>query len=237
MLLEVKDLTVYYGEAVRAIEDVSLTVREGEIVALIGPNGAGKSTTLKAICGLVEVAHGSILFEGQTIKGFPPYKLVRLGISLVPEYRRLFSSMTVLENLQMGAYLNNGKQQFREALETVFQLFPILYERQNQRAGTLSGGEQQMLAIGRALMLKPRLLMLDEPSLGLSPNYVDIIFDKLQEINSNGVSMLIVEQNARIALEYADRGYVFGMGRVILEDSAESLLQNSQIQKVFLGGA
>jgi branched-chain amino acid transport system ATP-binding protein len=241
-LLQVKNLTVYY-ESVLALDNVSISVNEGEIVALIGPNGAGKSTTLKAICGLLVPQSGEILFEGERINGKQPYQLVEKGLCLVPEGRKVFYSMTVLENLEMGAYtLGNGFMSFwgknpliEERIERVFELFPILKERRKQRAGTLSSGEQQMLAIGRALMLKPKLLLLDEPSLGLSPNYVEIIFDKIKEINREGVTILLVEQNVRVALEYADRGYVFEIGRIAFEDKADNLLENNIIKKTFLG--
>jgi branched-chain amino acid transport system ATP-binding protein len=241
-LLQVKNLTVYY-ESVLALDNVSISVNEGEIVALIGPNGAGKSTTLKAICGLLVPQSGEILFEGERINGKQPYQLVEKGLCLVPEGRKVFYSMTVLENLEMGAYtLGNGFMSFwgknpliEERIERVFELFPILKERRKQRAGTLSSGEQQMLAIGRALMLKPKLLLLDEPSLGLSPNYVEIIFDKIKEINKEGVTILLVEQNVRMALEYADRGYVFEIGRIAFEDKADNLLENDIIKKTFLG--
>jgi branched-chain amino acid transport system ATP-binding protein len=241
-LLQVKNLTVYY-ESVLALDNVSISVNEGEIVALIGPNGAGKSTTLKAICGLLVPQSGEILFEGEKINGKQPYQLVEKGLCLVPEGRKVFYSMTVLENLEMGAYtLGNGFMSFwgrnpliEERIERVFELFPVLKERRKQRAGTLSSGEQQMLAIGRALMLKPKLLLLDEPSLGLSPNYVEIIFDKIKEINKEGVTILLVEQNVRVALEYADRGYVFEIGRIAFEDKADNLLENDIIKKTFLG--
>lgn len=234
MLLEVKNLTVYY-DTVLALDNISLNVSEGEIVAMIGPNGAGKSTALKAICGLVKPKSGEILFRGENINGNQPYKLVEKGLCLVPEGRRVFSSMTVLENLEMGAYTRNDKKVVQEDIDKVFSLFPGLKERQKQRAGTLSSGEQQMLAIGRALMLKPRLLLLDEPSLGLSPNYVDTVFEKIKEINRNGTTILLVEQNARMALEYADRGYVFEIGKIAFEDKAKHLLENDKVRKSFLG--
>ena len=242
-LLQVRNLTVYY-ETVVALDNVSINVEEGEIVALIGPNGAGKSTTLKAICGLLVPRSGEILFRGERINGRQPYQLVEKGLCLVPEGRRIFYSMSVLENLDMGAYtLYSGFISFgvkssliKERMERVFELFPILRERQRQRAGTLSSGEQQMLAIGRALMLEPKLLLLDEPSLGLSPNYVEVIFEKIREINKEGVTILLVEQNVRMALEYADRGYVFEIGRIAFEGRAEDLLRNDEIRKTFLGG-
>jgi len=235
-LLDVRNLTVYY-DAVLALDDISLCVNKGEIVAMIGPNGAGKSTALKAICGLVKPRSGKILFDGEDITGKQPYQLVEKGLCLVPEGRRIFPSMTVLENLEMGAFIITGDQKsiIRERIEMVFNLFPVLKERWKQRAGTLSSGEQQMLAIGRALMLKPKLLLLDEPSLGLSPNYVEIVFEKIKEINKEGTAILLVEQNARMALEYADRGYVFKIGKIALADDAKKLLENDDVRKSFLG--
>lgn len=234
MLLEAKDLTVYYG-AVKALGGASFRVHEGEIVAMIGPNGAGKSTALKAVCGLVKIRTGEILFQGEKINGLRPDELVRKGLSIVPEGRRLFSTMTVLENLEMGAFTRDGGS-IPQDLEKVFDLFPHLKERLRQRAATLSSGEQQMLALGRALMLKPRLLLADEPSLGLSPNYVDLIFEKLTEINKGGTSVLLVEQNAQMALEIAHRGYVFKIGEIVLEDEGKALLENDEVKKAFLGG-
>lgn len=246
-LLSVKNLTAYY-DTVLALNNVSLYVKEGEIVAMIGPNGAGKSTTLKAICGLIIPQSGEILFRGENINGNQPYQLVEKGLCLVPEGRRVFTSMSVLENLEMGAYMidhrpwtidyglrNREKSKVQGQLSMVFKLFPVLKERQKQRAGTLSGGEQQMLAIGRALMLKPKLLLLDEPSLGLSPNYVATVFEKIKEINNEGTTILLVEQNARMALEYADRGYVFKIGEIFLEDTGKNLLTNNEVKKLFLG--
>lgn len=239
MLLEVKDLTVHYG-TVQALDNISLNVNEGEIVAMIGPNGAGKSTALKAISGLLkatggEITKGEVFFSGGSIKNIPPHDLVRKGISLVPEGRRVFPTMTVLENLEMGGYTNNDRKVIKASLDRIFGLFPVLDKRRKQRAGTLSSGEQQMLAIGRALMLQPKLLLLDEPSLGLSPNYVEMVFEKLKEINKNGTTILLVEQNAKMALEYADRGYVFKIGEILLEDTRENLLKNDEIRKSFLG--
>lgn len=253
MLLEVKDITVCYG-SVKALENVSLKLNEGEIVAMIGPNGAGKSTTLKAISGLLEatgghIESGEILFEGKSIKKFRTDELVRKGISLVPEGRRLFSTMTVWENLEMGAYTKDygcytinlrkrkeQKSKVQSLMSEVFELFPILYERRKQKAGTLSSGEQQILALGRALMLEPKLLLTDEPSLGLSPNFVDLIFDKLIEINKNGTSILLVEQNAFMALEVCHRGYVFEIGSIVLEGEKEKLVKNKKVKKAYLGG-
>jgi len=240
LLLEVKDLTVYYG-AVKALENVSFTVNDGEIVAMIGPNGAGKSTALKAVSGVLEatgghIESGEILFEGESIKAYRTDELVKKGLSLVPEGRRVFPTMTVSENLEMGAFTRSDKVSTREDIDKVLTLFPQLKARTKQKAGTLSSGEQQMLAMGRALMLKPKLLLADEPSLGLSPNFVDLIFDKLVEINRNGTSILIVEQNASMALEIAHRGYVFSIGEIVLEDNGKNLLRNEDVKKAFLGG-
>lgn len=236
MLLNVKNLTVYY-DTVLALDNISLNVCDGEIVTLIGPNGAGKSTALKAICGLMKPKSGEILFQGENINSNQPYKLVEKGLCLVPEGRRVFTSMTVLENLEMGAFTLTSNQGavIRERIEKVFGLFPVLKERQKQRAGTLSSGEQQMLAIGRALMLKPKLLLLDEPSLGLSPNYVDTVFEKIKEINKDETTILLVEQNVRMALKYADRAYVFRIGEIAFEDKAKNLLENDEVKKLFLG--
>ncbi|MBU4268850.1 MAG: ABC transporter ATP-binding protein [Acidobacteria bacterium] len=236
MLLEVRNLTAYY-DTVLALDDISLNINEGEIVAMIGPNGAGKSTALKAICGLVKPKSGEVLFRGENINGKQPYQLVEKGLCLVPEGRRVFTSMTVLENLEMGGYTVSSGQSsvVRERIEKVFELFPVLKERRKQRSGTLSSGEQQMLAIGRALMLKPKLLLLDEPSLGLSPNYMDTVFEKIKEINIDGTTILLVEQNARMALEYANRGYVFEIGKIAFEDKAKNLLKNDLVRKSFLG--
>lgn len=234
MLLDVRNLTVYY-DTVLALDDISLNISEGEIVAMIGPNGAGKSTALKAICGLVKPKSGEVLFQGENINGKQPYQLVEKGLCLVPEGRRVFASMSVLENLEMGSYTRSNKKTLQEYIDKVFSIFPLLKERQRQRAGTLSSGEQQMLAIGRALMLKPKLLLLDEPSLGLSPNYVNTVFEKIKEINKDGTTILLVEQNARMALEYADRGYVFEIGKIAFEDKAKNLLENDKVRKSFLG--
>lgn len=234
MLLEAKNLTVYY-RVVKALEGVSFHVTEGEIVAMIGPNGAGKSTALKAVCGLIRPRSGDVLFQGEKINDLRTDELVGRGISLVPEGRRLFPTMTVLENLEMGAFTRKDPQAISEEVQKVFDLFPVLRERRKQMAGTLSTGEQQMLALGRALMLKPKLLLADEPSLGLSPNFIDLIFDKLIEINKNGTSILLVEQNARMALEIAHRAYVFKIGAIALEDSGKNLLENEEVKKVFLG--
>ena len=235
-LLEVNNLTVYYG-TVRALEKASFYVNPGEIVVMIGPNGAGKSTALNAVCGLVPVKEGEIRFQGKNIRRLFPDQLVKKGVSLVPEGRRIFSSMTVQENLEMGAFTiaNKEKTLIKERLKRVFKIFPILGERKRQKAGTLSSGEQQMLAIGRALMLEPKLLLLDEPSLGLSPNYVEAVSEKLVEINKDGTSILLVEQNAFKALEICHRGYVFGIGRIAVEGERQSLLNNEEIKRVLFG--
>jgi len=236
-ILEVKNLSVYYG-TVRALEDISFSVNQGEIVSLLGPNGAGKSTALKAICGLVPVDKGEICFQDKSISGLTPDRLVKKGLCLVPEGRRVFTTMTVIENLEMGAFtLSRGdSSELQKRLEKVYHLFPILRERKKQKAGTLSSGEQQMLAIGRALMLKPLLLLLDEPSLGLSPNYVEAVFEKLVDINKDGISILLVEQNAFKALEICHRGYIFEIGKIAIEGERGNLLNNEEIKRVLLGG-
>jgi len=234
-ILEVKNLSVYYGP-VRALENVSFYVSQGEIVSLLGPNGAGKSTVLKAICGLVPIHKGEIFFQGKKINGLTPDRLVRRGLCLVPEGKRIFTTMTVIENLEMGAFTLSNSSELKERLEKVFHLFPILKERKNQKAGTLSGGEQQMLAIARALMLKPSLLLLDEPSLGLSPNYVEAVLEKLVEINKDGISILLVEQNVFKALKICHRGYVFEIGKIAIEGERKDLLNNEKIKKMLLGG-
>lgn len=233
-LLEAKNISVYYG-SVKALEDVSFSVSEGEIVAMIGPNGAGKSTALKAVFGMIDIRAGNINFNGEDIKGLRPDEHVSKGISLIPEGRRLFPSMTVIENLEMGAFLRKGNNTTAE-IEKVLEIFPILKEKRGQNAGVLSTGEQQILAMGRALMQNPKLLLADEPSLGLSPSYVDIIFEKIIEINKSGVGILLVEQNAHMALEIAHRGYVFKIGRIFLEDTGRNLLKSEEVRKAFLGG-
>ncbi len=240
LLLDVRDLTVRYG-AVVALKNVSFHVAEGEIVAMIGPNGAGKSTALKAVSGVLEatdgtIENGEILFEGKSIKGLKTSELVGRGISLAPEGRRVFTTMTVLENLQMGAYKRKDKASVSQDIDMVLTLFPPIKERTKQKAGTLSTGEQQMLAIGRALMQRPKLLLADEPSLGLSPNFVGLIFDKFTEINKNGTSIFLVEQNASEALAIANRGYVFSVGEIMLEDTGQNLLGDEKVKKSFLGG-
>jgi len=229
-LLEVNNISAFYG-TVRALHDMSFFVNKGEIVVLLGPNGAGKSTALKSVCGLVSVKKGEIKFQNEEILGDTPDRLVKKGLSLVPEGRRIFKSMSVQENLEMGAYTikNKNKAIIKENLDNVFQLFPILKERRKQKAGTLSTGEQQMLSIGRALMLNPTLLLLDEPSLGLSPNYVNRIYDRLVEINKNGTSLLIVEQNIQKAFEICSRGYILKNGSVEFEGNKKELIENLNI--------
>jgi len=240
LLLEVKNLTARY-EAITALKEISFDVNEREIVAMIGPNGAGKSTALKAVSGVLEatdgtIESGEILFESESIKGLRTDELVAKGICLVPEGRRVFPTMTVLENLEMGAYKRKDKTAVSQDIYMVLTLFPQLKERVKQKAGTLSTGEQQMLAIGRALMLKPKLLLADEPSLGLSPNFVELVFDKLVEINRKGTTILLVEQNASEALKIAHRAYVFSIGEIVLKDTGENLLRNEEVKKAFLGG-
>jgi len=224
-----------YG-ATSCLHDLSLTVNEGEIVALLGANGAGKTTTLMAISGLVAVRWGTITFQGSPIVGLPPELIVGLGISHVPEGRRMLPRMTVMENLELGAYLRSDQPAMARDLERVFTLFPILATRRRQLAGTLSGGEQQMLAIGRGLMARPKLLLLDEPSLGLAPKLVVTIFETITRINQEGVTLLLVEQNAYLALKIAHRGYVLETGRIVLTDTAERLAQNPQVKAAYLGG-
>lgn len=238
-ILSVNNLNVCYAK-VKALTNVSFSVNDGEIVSMIGPNGAGKSTALKAVSGLLEstgghIESGDIAFQGQDIRNFTTDGLAMKGISLVPEGRRIFSTMTVLENLEMGAYTRNDKQSIKDDIDKVFTLFPQLKDRIHQRAGRLSGGEQQMLAIGRSLMLKPKLLLADEPSLGLSPNFVDVIFENLIEINKGGTSILLVEQNVRAALEVCSRAYVFEIGSIALEGEREILLKDEGIRRVYLG--
>jgi len=235
-LLQVAAVHTYYG-TIQALRGVSLAVWPGEVVTLIGSNGAGKSTTLKTISGLLRPRQGEILLEGRRLDRRPPHVIVRLGVSQVPEGRRIFPRLTVDENLQMGAYARRDRKGIAADRERVLTLFPRLKERLRQRAGTLSGGEQQMLAIGRALMAAPRLLLLDEPSMGLAPVLVDAIFDAIREINGQGVTVLLVEQNAQLALSIAHRGYVLQTGNVVLEDSAEGLSRNPHVRRVYLGEA
>src|SRR5450755_3340431 len=235
-MLEIKNLTVSYG-AISALHGISLSVPAGGIVTLIGSNGAGKTTTLKAVSGLLKPKSGEIFYDGQNIAGLPPYEIVARGLSHVPEGRMIFANLTVLENLQMGAYLVRDKRIVRRELEFVFATFPRLQEREQQIAGTLSGGEQQMLAIGRALMSKPKFLMLDEPSLGLAPLLVKSIFEKIVEINrQQGITVLLVEQNAKLALQISNFGYVLETGKIILQDDSAALRQNPQVRNAYLGG-
>jgi len=235
-MLEIKNLVVNYG-VITALQGVSLEVKQGSIVTLIGANGAGKTTTLKAISGLLKARDGEILFEGRDIANLPPHQIVKLGISHVPEGRMIFANLTVLENLMMGAYLQRDKQTIRSEQDYIFGVFPRLQERASQIAGTLSGGEQQMLAIGRALMSRPRFLMLDEPSLGLAPLLVKTIFEKIVEINrEHGITVLLVEQNANLALEISHYGYVLETGRINLQDNSAALRQNPQVRSAYLGG-
>ena len=233
-ILELDDLHVYYG-AIHAVKGISLDVREGEIVTLIGANGAGKSTTLRAINGLNHPRRGSITFQGQDITGTPPHDIVSRGISQSPEGRRLFPRMSVLENLEMGAFQREDRSTYKDDLERVFRLFPRLQERRTQKAGTLSGGEQQMCAIGRALMAHPKLLLLDEPSMGLAPILVERIFEIIVEINREGTPVLLVEQNALMALDVAQRGYVMETGTIALQGPAAELKTNEQVRKTYLG--
>ncbi len=233
-MLEIKDLNVSY-EKVQVLWGVSFTVNEGEIVSLLGSNGAGKSTTVKTIQGLLKSKSGSIRFMDRNIEGLPAYKIVDAGISLVPEGREIFPKMSVLENLILGAYVPRARDLLEESLEWVFQLFPKLEERKKQLAGTMSGGEQQMLAIARALMSKPKLLMLDEPSLGLAPVLVLQVFEVIKKLNEEGVTILLVEQNVHHALELSDRGYVLEKGRIILEGKGSELLEHEYVKNAYLG--
>jgi branched-chain amino acid transport system ATP-binding protein len=235
-MLEISQLAVSYG-AINALHGISLSVAQGKIVTLIGSNGAGKSTTLRAISGLVKPQSGEIRYESASLAGLPPHEIVKRGLCHVPEGRMIFANLTVMENLRMGAYLQTNAAVIRQELELVFATFPRLRERERQIAGTLSGGEQQMLAIGRALMSKPRFLLLDEPSLGIAPLLVKTIFEKIVEINRRqGITILLVEQNANLALEISHYGYVLETGRIILADESAKLRQNPQVQSAYLGG-
>ncbi len=234
-MLKVQEINVYYG-AIHALKNLSLEVEEGSIVTLIGANGAGKTTTLKTISGILRSTSGSILFQGQDISKIVPEKIVSLGISQVPEGRRVFQEMSVWENLEMGAYLRSDKKGIQEDMESVFFRFPRLKERRKQLAGTLSGGEQQMLAIGRALMARPQLLLMDEPSMGLAPLLVVEIFNIIKDINSRGTTILLVEQNAHMALSIADQAYVLETGGIVLKGAAQELMQSEEVKKAYLGG-
>jgi branched-chain amino acid transport system ATP-binding protein len=234
LILELGDVHTYYG-AIHALKGISLEVREGEIVTMIGANGAGKSTTLRSINGLNHPRKGSISFQGKDITQAAPHDIVKMGIAQSPEGRKLFPRMSVVENLEMGAFQRDDRKEIREDMDRVFTLFPRLAERKSQKAGTMSGGEQQMCAIGRALMARPKLLLLDEPSMGLAPVLVERIFETLIEINQQGTPILLVEQNALMALDIAQRGYVLETGRVALADNAKSLRENEQVRKTYLG--
>nr|WP_330372780.1 ABC transporter ATP-binding protein [Lachnoclostridium phytofermentans] len=233
-MLTIKDLDVYYG-VIQAIKGISFTVNEGEVIALIGANGAGKTTILHTITGLVAPKHGSIDFEGHNLLKTPAHKIVSLGMAHVPEGRRIFSELTVFENLMMGAYSRKDNAEITKTLTEVYKRFPRLSERKKQIAGTLSGGEQQMLAMGRALMSKPKIMLLDEPSMGLSPLFVSEIFNIIQEISKNGTTVLLVEQNAKKALSIADRAYVLETGKIVLSGDANEMMNNDSIKKAYLG--
>jgi branched-chain amino acid transport system ATP-binding protein len=233
-MLELRQVHAYYGN-IHALKGLTLQVEKGEIVTLIGANGAGKSTTIRTITGLLHPRHGQISLDGERVDRLLPHQMVRRGVAQAPEGRRIFPRLSVLENLQMGAYTRTDVSAVRDDLERVLQLFPRLQERTSQLGGTLSGGEQQMLAIGRALMARPRLLLLDEPSMGLAPTMVEVIFQTIREINDQGTTILLVEQNALMALEVAQRGYVLQSGHTVLHDTAANLLQNEMVRKVYLG--
>lgn len=232
-VLEVKNLEVYYG-VIQAIKGISFEVNQGEIIALIGANGAGKTTTLQTITGLIPAKNGQILYEGKDITRIPSHKLVSMGIAHVPEGRRVFAELTVLQNLKLGAYTRKDKTEIEETLKSIYKRFPRLEERKNQMAGTLSGGEQQMLAMGRALMSHPKLIVMDEPSMGLSPIYVNEIFDIIQEINKSGTTVLLVEQNAKKALSIAHKAYVLETGNIVLSGDAKELMNNDSVKKAYL---
>ena len=233
--LEARGLEVSYG-GIRAVKGIDLMVKQGELVCLIGANGAGKTTTLKSLCGMLAPSRGEILYEGASVTGRPSYELVRRGISLVPEGRGIFGRLTLEENLKIGAYARHDHAAIRADMDRLYGLFPRLAERRTQQAGTLSGGEQQMLAIGRALMSRPRLLLLDEPSMGLAPMLVQKIFEIIKRIAEEGMTLLLVEQNARLALEVSHRGYVMESGNIVLADSAQALLSDTKVQECYLGG-
>lgn len=234
-MLQVKEIDVYYG-AIHALKKLSLEVEQGKIVTLIGANGAGKTTTLKTISGILRPESGTVTYKGTDITKVPPEKIVGLGISQVPEGRRVFAPMTVMENLEMGAFLRKDKKEILRDMENVYDRFPRLKERRKQLAGTLSGGEQQMLAIGRALMARPELMLMDEPSMGLAPLLVKEIFEIIKDINSRGTTILLVEQNAHMALSIADKAYVVETGEIVLQGSAEQLMRSEEVKKAYLGG-
>ena len=233
-LLEVENMHSYYGN-IHALQGISLTVEEGEVVTLIGSNGAGKTTTLRSIHGILPPREGKVIFDGQEIQGTPAHDMIGKGIAQSPEGRKIFSRMTVLENLEMGAYHRNDRSEIRQDMDRVFELFPRLKERVKQEAGTMSGGEQQMLAIGRALMSRPKLLLLDEPSMGLAPVLVERIFEIIREINNQGTTILLVEQNANVALEIATRGYVLETGKIVNSAPAEKLREDPKVREAYLG--
>lgn len=233
-ILDVQGVHTYYGN-IHALKGVSLNVKQGEIVTLLGSNGAGKSTTLNTISGLLKAKEGGISFEGEKIGHLPPHTIVRKGISQVPEGRKIFSRLSVTENLEMGAFTRKSASEIKEEMEMVFRLFPRLQERGEQIAGTLSGGEQQMLAIGRALMARPRLLLLDEPSMGLAPILVETIFETIEDINKEGTTIMLVEQNALMAFQIAARGYVIQTGNIVMEDKTENLQEDEMVRKLYLG--
>lgn len=234
MLLQLDNIKTHYGN-IRALRGISIGVDDGEIVCLIGGNGAGKSTTLMTISGVLTPVEGDVLYKGQTIVAVPIDSIVQMGICQVPEGRMIFPLLSVMENLDLGAYLRRDREGVKEDIERVFRLFPVLRERRKQAGGTLSGGEQQMLAIGRALMSRPKLLLLDEPSLGLAPILVDSIFETIRQINEQGTTILLVEQNAQMALQFSNRGYVIETGQIVLSDASEALLQNEKVRRAYLG--
>lgn len=233
-MLEVRNLHVHYG-VIEAIKGIDFDVNQGEVIALIGANGAGKTTTLHTVSGLIAPSEGTITFEGKDITKTPGHKIVSMGMAHVPEGRRVFAELTVLQNLKMGAYTRSDKKEIQDSLEMVYKRFPRLLERKNQLAGTLSGGEQQMLAMGRALMSKPSIILMDEPSMGLSPIFVNEIFDIIKEVSAQGTTVLLVEQNAKKALSIADRAYVLETGKIVLEGKASDLMNNDAIKKAYLG--
>lgn len=234
-MLHIEDIVTHYGH-IEALKGITIDVEQGEIVTLIGANGAGKTTTLRTLSGLIRPTRGSITYEGRELTTMPPERIVGLGIAHVPEGRRVFPRMSVTENLELGAFTRNDAAGVKDDMDHVFELFPRLAERRTQIAGTMSGGEQQMLAIGRAMMTRPRLLLLDEPSMGLAPLIVENIFSIIQTINEEGTTILLVEQNANLALSVADKGYVLETGTIVLSDSADELMENESVRKAYLGG-